>query len=193
LFSGSHDTSATRSLFGGHRLSHIFGALLLTLHGYCAAAPAQADSGDYDLKAAFIARFVEFIDWPSTASEGHSFSICVFGEHPIQLPLAKLPGLLTAKGNNVEIRRIAQPQEAAECDILFIPSNAAENLPAIRNAIQSNPVLTISDTPGFVQRGVLINFFTEDDRLRFEIQLPHARAAGLTVSSRLLKLARVIE
>jgi len=155
--------------------------------------PAQADSGEYELKAAFIARFVEFIDWPSMASASHSFSICVFGEHPIEQPLAKLPALLHVKGNNVEIRRIVRPDEAVECGILFIPSTAAASLPEIRRATQNSAVLTISDTPGFLERGVLINFFTEDERLRFEIQLVNARAVGFTVSARLLKLARVIE
>ena len=194
MFLGAHARLATRWSFGGRRLRHVVGALLLMSHAYCVALPAQADSSEYELKAAFIARFVEFIDWPSiVGGASRPFSICVFGAHPIEQPLAKLPELLHVKGNEVEVHRIMQPEQATECGILFIPSNAAASLPEIRRVTQNSAVLTIGDTPGFLQRGVLINFFTEDERLRFEIQLPNARAAGFTVSARLLKLARVIE
>lgn len=62
---------------------------------------------------------------------------------------------------------------------------------AIQQAVQNRPVLTIGDTTGLLERGALINFYSDGERLRFEVHLNAAEAAGLKFSSRLLKLATV--
>jgi hypothetical protein len=55
------------------------------------------------------------------------------------------------------------------------------------------PILTIGETPGFAERGGIIRFTLEDNRVRLEANVEAARQANLTISSRLLTLARIIQ
>jgi hypothetical protein len=50
-------------------------------------------------------------------------------------------------------------------------------------------VLTVSDLPEFTQRGGMVQFVSEGDRVRFEVNLATAERAGLILSSELLKVA----
>lgn len=161
------------------------------------AAPALASQTEYELKAAYVARFTEFIEWPTSAAAtdtatDNTFHVCVFGEHPIAEPLAKLPQLLRTHGTAITFRRITTPADAAQCAVLFIAHASAAMLAEVRRHIANKPVLTVSDAFGKTHPDVLINFFVENDRLRFSVDLAAAREAGFVVSSRLLKLAVVV-
>jgi hypothetical protein len=51
--------------------------------------------------------------------------------------------------------------------------------------------LTIGDTEGFTQRGVMVNFYMENNRVFFEINPNAAMRAGLKISSALLRIAGI--
>lgn len=155
-----------------------------------APALANAEPSEHELKAAYIARFTEFITWPA-AAEG--FSICVYGVHPIQAPLEKLPRLMTVNDRPIDVRRIDHPEAAAHCDILFVPAAENAQLPRIRKYTATRPVLTINEIPGLAHAGQLISLYLDGNRLRLEIHLREAEQAGFTISSRLLKLATVVD
>jgi hypothetical protein len=53
-------------------------------------------------------------------------------------------------------------------------------------------VLTVSDERGFAQQGVGINFYTEEDKVRFEINQDAVNRSGLRISSKLLSLAKIV-
>jgi hypothetical protein len=52
--------------------------------------------------------------------------------------------------------------------------------------------LTVSDIPQFSQRGGMIQFVLEGNRIRFEVNLTATRRAGLSLSSELLKVATAV-
>lgn len=153
---------------------------------------AYAASSEYDVKATYIARFTEFVDWPAVA-DNVSFDICVLGAHPIETPLAKLPALIRVKNRTLQVLRINSIQAATSCAIVFVPSSEASRMRALQKLVQGMPVLTVSDTPGLLAKGSLLNFYYEGDHLRFEIRLRAAEEAGLKFSSRLLKIATIGE
>jgi len=68
-----------------------------------------------------------------------------------------------------------------------------KDLKKILNELRKDPVLTVSDIPHFVQRGGMIRFVPEDNRVRFEVNLGAAQDAGLILSSELLKVAVNVE
>jgi len=166
--------------------------LVAGLLAVVAPTPILAAPPEYELKAAFIARFTEFIDWPPAAGNA-PFDICVLGAHPIEEPLAKLPALMKAKNRPLRVRRIDSVDAAPSCEIVFVPRQEAGNMRALQQAVQNRPVLTVGDTPGLLAHGALVNFYNEGERLRFEIRLHAAEEAGLRFSSRLLKLATVAD
>jgi hypothetical protein len=61
------------------------------------------------------------------------------------------------------------------------------------DALGNRPVLVVADAPEGLKNGAMVNFQLVDQRVRFEISLRNAKAAGLTLSSRLLSAAIRVE
>ena len=91
-------------------------------------------------------------------------------------------------GRRVEVRRYARPADVKDCNILFIGHADFERL-----GMPAQPgLLTVGEAPGFLKSGGMINFYLEDNRVHFEIRPEVAHAAGLRLSSQLLKLGRAL-
>lgn len=166
------------------------GALTLAMP----APPAVADA-EYVVKAAFIERFTRFAEWPAASSVGdrrEPFTLCVAGRNPFDTALDKLAGITPIKGKSAVVRYQVEPRRIRGCELLFISRSESARLSEYLRAAHGLPILTVGDTPGFAERGVMINFFEQGNRLRFEINNPVARAAGLTLNSRLLGVARLV-
>ena len=154
--------------------------------------PAQQPKpNEYQVKAAYLYNFGRFVKWPAgiAAVQGDSFAVCVLGQDPFGSTLDSTLAGEALDGKPVVIRRIARPQDAADCRILFVSSTEEHHLKEILAAIDQASVLTVSDIPGFSRRGGIIQFIAEGDRVRFEINLASAESARLVLSSELLKVA----
>jgi YfiR/HmsC-like len=154
----------------------------------------QSKPSEYQVKAAYLYNFGRFVKWPPglAASKGDSFPVCVLGRDPFGPILDSTLAGEALEGKPVVIRRIARPQDAADCRILFVSSTEENHLKEILAAIDQAGVLTVSDIPGFSRRGGMIQFVAEGDRIRFEINLATAESAKLVLSSELLKVAAAV-
>lgn len=155
------------------------------------AFSARAAPPEYELKAAFIARFTEFIDWPPVAQNA-PFDICILGSSPIEEPLVKLPALMTAKGRPLRVQHIDSPASAVNCEILFVPRDESSHLPVVTQAVRNRPVLTVGEAPDLTGESALVTFSKEGNQLHLTINLRAAEQSGLHISSRLLKIAKVV-
>jgi hypothetical protein len=144
---------------------------------------------EYQVKAAYLYNFSQFIEWPANASAEDAFAICVLGQDPFGPILDAALAGLSIDGKSVVTRRLAKPQEGTGCRILFISSSEEQRLKETLTALGKNSVLTVSDIPQFAQRGGVIQFVLAGNRVRFEINLTIAQHAGLILSSDLLKVA----
>lgn len=152
---------------------------------------------EYSLKASFIYSFTKFIEWPPEAMpEGiTSIRICIIGIDRFGKDIDRLKDQ-TTKGRSFTIIRIKQLRELEQlglCHIAFIGSSESGNVHKILNLLINSSALTISDSPGMGEKGVMINFFMDRKKVRFEINLDAAKRAGLRISSRLLRLARIVK
>lgn len=166
---------------------------LLAAFGYNTSV--SADLPEHDVKAAYIARFTEFIEWPESQAVEQikpTFDICVFGDHPIEMSLAKLPSLITVKKRRIDVRRISVANAAASCDILFLPASQNDELPQIKTVAHGKPVLVINEIPSAVYRGQIVSLYSNQGRMRFDLHLDQAQGVGFKISSRLLKLANIV-
>ncbi len=154
----------------------------------------QPKPSEYQVKAAYLYNFGRFVKWPAgvAAGKGDSFAVCVLGQDPFGSTLDSTLAGEALDGKPVVIRRIARPQDAADCRILFVSSTEEHHLKEILAAIDQASVLTVSDIPGFSRRGGIIQFIAEGDRVRFEINLASAESARLVLSSELLKVAAAV-
>jgi hypothetical protein len=96
------------------------------------------------------------------------------------------------RGRIININRTNSAKGLTNCHILFIGSSEKWHIQEILRIIKGLNILTIGDTDGFAQKGIIINFYTEEQKVRFEINLDAAKRANLTISSRLLSLAKIV-
>jgi hypothetical protein len=148
---------------------------------------------EYQVKAEFVERFTRFIDWPA-GTDGHgAFLIGIIGDNPFNGYLQRMAADRRIKGRAVEIRHLTDPTQVDACQIVFICGSERDRLRKILNRTESKPILTISDSAGFAASGVLINFYMSGETVRFEMNESAIERSGLKVSSRLLKLARLVD
>ncbi len=160
-----------------------------------ASAGAQTEEElENRLKTEFIERFTQFIEWPAgaRANADRPFVVGVYGKTALARSLRELVRRQPIKGFRGTLVEVREPDEAADCDLLFIAETARDDLGEVLARTGDRPVLTIGDTPGFARRGVLINFVRDGDRLRFEVNKAAAEQSGLRFSSKLLRLATLV-
>jgi len=155
------------------------------------AAPPSAQ--EYQIKAVFLYNFANFISWPSFAfyNENAPFTICILGENPFQLALEKAVKNEKIAGHPVVLSYFEKIYEVSSCHILFINNPKNNQLNESLNYLSQFPILTVSDTEGFVAQGGMIQFFQENNKVRFFINLDPLKAVGLQASANLLRVAKL--
>ncbi len=153
----------------------------------CSAAPAWSDKlPEYGIKAGFLYSFATYTDWPDAV--GETITLCVYGEDPFGDFLDDLQGKKVIDRSMV-VRSLHRLDQVDNCQVVFIARSAREQLVQVLDRLNGKPVLTVADTPSAASRGVAINMHTRDKRVVFEANLAAARANGLNLSARLLRLA----
>ena len=164
----------------------LFAAVLLS-GAMLSTTPARAAT-EYEVKAAFILNFVKFTRWPAGADTG-DIHICVLGKNPFKGAL-RVMMRKTVRDRRIMVRDISQ--DAIDgCDVLFVAKSAAYKARPVLAVLNGRPVLTIGDHDSFISAGGAINLYLVNGKVRFEARPAAAKAAGLTISSRLLKLAKI--
>lgn len=168
--------------------------LLMWLWVSCAAGLARADGpvGELDLKAAYIFNFIQFIEWPENdATPGSEVTLCVSPFSPLKRPLTALEGKQTTKGRTVQVK-LMEITGLRDCRVLVLHNADVEPaLRMLRTMPPAHGVLTISDELTFVSPEIVIALAHKEGRVVFGISPDAAAKAGLTISSRLLRLAKV--
>lgn len=149
---------------------------------------------EYQVKAAFIYNFLQFIEYPLKPFKGpHSqLNLTILGENPFGAAFENYQGE-TIQGKKLSIRHAQSLHDFKDGHILFICPSEKSRVPQIVKQVADLGILTIGDTEGFARQGVMINFYMEGNRVRFEINVDVARRAGFKISSHLLKLAKIVQ
>jgi len=160
------------------------------------AAPSLLSANsEIVIKAAFIEKLTRFIEWPGLTPSGQdsAFYLCVAGENPFDGALDNLAKISLIKGRRLKVLHLKKINIHDKCHILFISASMSRHLSKILVQIKNRPVLTIGDTKDYADQGVMVNFFRDDGRIRFEINQESAAAAGITIGARVLKIARIVD
>jgi hypothetical protein len=165
----------------------LLAALFWALLGPVVPAPA----GDHltatpdQLRALYVQRLVKYVVWPDGAGPAPGRPFIVAATDPARLrPFFPPP----APGPGPHFRLVQWP---ADCDVLVLAGASRREAAAILKRVADRPVLTITQDPDGPALGAVVNFYMQGGRLKLEVGLAAARRAGLSVSSRLLQLARV--
>lgn len=186
---------AVLNLNARHRLTVFWLVLFLLLPGGGTNLFAQATSKEYQIKAAFLFNFMQFVEWPPTVFKDANdpFRIGVLGQDPFNAALEDTVQGETISNHKIIVEHAMQVDDLKNCQLIFISKSEKKHVTEILSALDDKPVLTVSEIEGFAERGGGINFYLEGNKVRFEVNPDAARHDGLKVSSQLLSLGKIIE
>lgn len=167
----------------------IIGAVLLTGSLACASATEEFQiSNEYKIKAAFIYKFINFVEWQR--GDLGTKSICVFGDNPFGDALEQIVAVHDPSFSNTRVVKTRSMADLKSCSIVFISRSEESSMLDVLGMLQQSAALTISDVRNFARAGGIIEFVLEGDRIRFIINQEQAKDEGLKISSQLLSLAK---
>jgi hypothetical protein len=164
--------------------------LLASIHIAGGWAAAQNAVISNQIRSAFLLNFARFVDWPdSSALRKTPFTLCTATD-TLQGALENTIRGETVRGRPIQLRRVTEAGNVKGCHLLYVTGRQTA---AMIEAASGTPVLTVGETAEFMKLGGMIRFVEMANRIRFEINHSAAERAGLRVSSRLLRLADIVE
>lgn len=153
---------------------------------------------EYELKAAFLFKFVRFIEWPAPApgeTLPAEFLIGVFGDDPFGRSLDEVVAGQEAHKRPVRIRRSREASELLDCALVFITRSERGHVEEALSQFKQRHILTVSDIEAFTELGgmICLERDRETDRIQFRVNNDVALEAGLRISAQLLQLAKEVK
>ncbi len=179
-----------------HRATHLafVTALLSMMLWMTSAAPANAQVySESAVKAAYLYRFADYIDWPSAVESRLQFIIAVFNDDEVAAELMRLLSTHSIKNVPAQVHKINSISEIGDAQIVYIGAGYNGDLRKIIARIVSRPVLIVTNRIDALDAGSAINFVDADHKVRFEASLIATKQVGLKISPELLSVATRVE
>lgn len=172
-------------------LKHILTAVPLAL---CLQISAQSID-QQTLKAIWIEKFTHFIKWPKhNNSPSEYFTIAAITPHTFENTFEDTYSDIKILDKEVRVLHINSQAIDSSIQILYIPPlKNKKQLDEIIDATKEHNILLISDSEGYAEKGTHINFFLDNQQIRFEINESAIHNSNFFVSYRLLNIAHIIE
>jgi len=172
----------------------LLAALLVPAAGGTVGQEASRVSAEYDLKAAFLFNFTQFVEWPPEAFPEAStpITIGILGDDPFGRSLDEMVADEVVRNRKLLIRRFRDVAQVDACHVLFVSPSETRSLDRVLAALDRRSILTVGENPDFVAHSGIVAFVLSHNRLRLRINLAAARAARLTISSKLLRQAQIV-
>jgi hypothetical protein len=182
----------------GSRCSVLAASALFLTTTMC-GRPQQAAAAnaplEYEVKAAFLFRFAQFVEWPADTFKNSTepFTYCTIGDDPFRGALERTMNGKTIGQRNLRVEHLIGAAKVGECQVLFVGTPAdKKHVDETLADTRTLPILTVGEADQFAQNGGTIGFCTEDNKIRFEVNLDAAGKAGLKISAKLLALAKTV-
>lgn len=172
-------------------------ALLLGFVATLAAPMRGAEasiSDENQIKAVCLFHFAQFVDWPASSFAGPRSPVVigVLGNDPFGTYLDDVVRNETIGRRPLVVRRFARLEDVRDCQILFVSGAEAAPAAQIFAALAGRPILTVGDSEHFTRQGGMVRFAVDQKKIRLRINPGAAKAANLTISSKLLRLATLV-
>lgn len=178
------------------KIIFLFLTSTLVLSNY-AFQVSQPQGQEYNLKAAFLYRFLDYVEWNSMSSVNSNaedpLRIAILGESGLYAPLMEISRDKRAGPRTIRVRQISSVTEIGTSQVVFVSRNYKYGIDAVLNRMADKPALIISEQKGDVDKGSHINFLISDNKLKFEVNLKSASRSGIKIGSQLLQHATVIK
>lgn len=164
-------------------------------------APKTAEEDE--LKSAFVLQFARYVEWPKAAapeqrepSDKAPLTIAVVGDANLGTAMTsvladkKIDARAIVVKNLGPFVKLTDRAALRQCQVLVFASDDVADWLAIREELGKAAVLTVSTMPGFGKLGGMIELYPDGKGLRFEVVQRPLAEAGLTASSKLLRLSQ---
>jgi hypothetical protein len=172
--------------FPGRSLTMAGAILLGTAFGSAQSTP------EYQAKVILMEKLTRFVDWPAPAATTPPFVLGVVGRTPFGDDLDAHFAARTLKNRPVTVRYFRDASDLGDCDMLFICASEKPRLALILGRVRGKAVLTLADTDGFVQAGVMVGLVRVEAKVRFEVNLAPVRESGFRIAPGFLQLATLV-
>ena len=151
----------------------------------------RAEASEASVKAAFLYKFANYIEWPPAAfaAPASPLVIGVVGADDIGTELERIAPGRAVNGHPVSVKRVREGEALRGIHLLFIGKDQPA-LAALLRSAQGQSVLTVTDADRGLEMGSAINFVPAGERIAFEVSLEAAEKSGHRISSRMLSVAR---
>ena len=170
--------------------------IMLLLLGLLLTAPysslAEEASREYTIKAAYVYRIAQFVEWPENGSAATPLGVCILGKDPFGSAIDYIEQK-SARGRGFSLNRLASSESLGGCHMLFISASESERLESILDDLEGRSVLTVSDAAEFARCGGMVGLVNRQGKVGLEINRGAAEAAGLQISAKLLELSRIVK
>ncbi len=181
------------------RMVAVAGICAIVLFGLGTGADAGAEKArsarysEYVVKAAFLYNLAKFTEWPASAfpEPAAPLHLCVLGDNPFSAALRALDGR-TVNVRPLATRHVRDVRDLSGCHVVFVSATGSKRPFQDLNQVESQPLLTVGDSPGFARASGTIGLKIVDGRIKFEINVTSARRKGLWFDVRLLRLAGIV-
>lgn len=153
------------------------------------------EATEYEIKAAYLFSLGEFIEWPADRlPENKSLEICLLGQDSLSVNLNFIiQTRKTIQKRPVVVKQLLSSAQVDGCHILFVSNSEQLRLADIFAAVKNKPILTVGECDHFVVQGGMIQFYRLESNIRMLLDLQSIRETGLTASSRLLQVVKIIQ
>lgn len=166
--------------------------LYLILAGLSTTYAQPTASNEYQLKAAFLYGLIKMVEWPAEDPQStEPLTLCFYGEDAFGDALDTIRNKKVKK-RPLSLKTDTTLSDVTQCQVLFINKSAINQLARILRTMNNQPVLTVSDIDKFAERGGMVNLLKEGDSIKLMINLCATKQVGLTISSRVLALAKIV-
>lgn len=159
-------------------------AWVLLLAGWsCGGLVAgAAEPLEYAVKAAYLAKFPFYVEWPPTAfaTPTGPLLLCIVGDDPFGSAIDEAVAGQQVQGRGIVVQRLKSFSREAGCHIAFVGADTRAE------AWRGSTVLVVTDS---ANGGGIVNFVLRDNRVRFTVDDEAAFQNGLAISSKLLSVA----
>jgi len=151
------------------------------------------------VKAVFVLNIARFVRWPAdvVAEHGNNLTLCYYREDVLGSAYDVIHEQ-TVDGRLLVRQRMTDANELAECDLLLLSEVGLKQYLSAPLVSEDTPLLVVADltayeSTGTAYPGVHVALVRKGSKVGFDVNLSAAHRSGLKFSSRLLRLARIVD
>ncbi len=163
--------------------------LLLALLALIISVPMKAQMTQF--KAMYLYNFAKNVGWPD-AEAGMDFIITVIGDNEMATELQKMAATRKVGTRNVTVLQAPTAAAAEKSNIYYVGETKATQIPALFNNHGKGAII-VSGKQGQALSGATICFFNADGKLKYEVSQGNVKKCGLSISSKIIELGKLVD